>query len=223
MTPRVVSNEQWHLASLNLLAVEKDLTRRRDELSAMRRALPWVRVDKRYTFDGRDGEVSLLDLFDGRRQLIVKHFMFAPEWDEGCVGCSFSADSADAARLHFEHDDTSFAAISRAPIGKLETYRKRMGWTFQWVSSGSSDFNYDFRVSFTEEERAAGTARWNFDKVGDPGTSDVSGVSAFVQDDGAIYHTYSTFGRGGEDLLLAYAYLDIVPLGRNEDKDRQPR
>lgn len=214
---KVGTQEEWEAASRELLAEEKAWTRERDRLAEKRKALPWVKVEKDYVFDGPDGRVSLSDLFDGRSQLFVYHFMFAPDWEEGCGGCSFIADHVDGARQHFEHNDLSFAAISRAPVEKIEAYRKRMGWTFPWVSSGGNDFNYDFHASFTPEEREAGTATWNLTKKGDPGTSDIPGVSTFYKDaEGAIYHSYSTFARGGEMLLGTYAFLDMAPLGRNE-------
>ena len=214
---RIASRAEWEAASRELLAEEKAWTDERDRLAAKHMALPWVKVEKDYAFDSPEGRVTLADLFDGRRQLFVYHFMFAPDWEEGCGGCSFIGDHVDGARQHFEHNDLSFAAISRAPVEKIEAYRKRMGWTFRWVSSGDSDFNYDFHASFTPEERENGTAEWNFTQKGDPGTSDIPGASLFYRDeDGSIYHTYSTFARGGEMLLTTYAFLDMAPLGRNE-------
>jgi predicted dithiol-disulfide oxidoreductase (DUF899 family) len=216
---KVVSQEEWLAAREALLAEEKAWTRERDRLAAKRRALPWVRVQKTYVFEGAEGPLSLADLFDGRSQLIVYHFMFGPDWEEGCVGCSFHCDHVDAARQHFEHNDVSFAAVSRAPIEKLEAYRRRMGWTFRWVSSAHNDFNFDYHVSFPQGTRADGVY-YNFEQRADPGIDELSGRSVFFKDeDGAIYHTYSSYARGGEPFLGVYAFLDIVPKGRNETKN----
>ena len=215
---RIASREEWLEARKALMAREKEFTRSRDRLNEERRALPWVRVDKNYVFEGVAGPVALGDLFDGRSQLVVKHFMFGPEWEEGCPGCSLLCDQVDGARQHFEHNDVSFVAISRAPIAKLEAYRKRMGWTFRWVSSASSDFNFDYHISFPNGTRKRGVF-YNFEERPDPGTDELTGVSVFYKyDDGAIYHTYSTYGRGGEVFLPVYGWLDIVPKGRNETK-----
>ena len=210
-----VSREEWIVARKLLLAKEKQLTRESDALAKERRDLPWVKVEKTYTFDGPDGKVTLAELFDGRTQLIVQHFMFGPDWAEGCVGCSFKSDHIDGARVHLEHHDVSFVSVSRAPIEKIEAYRKRMGWTFKWVSSYHSDFNYDFGVSF----RAGEPAMYNY--VMHPsaphGMDEASGDSVFIMDEsGDIYHTYSTYGRGDEKLVNAYNYLDLTPNGRNE-------
>lgn len=216
MKHEVVSQAEWIEASRALLAEEKAWTRERDRLTAKRRALPWVRIEKDYLFEGPNGPVSLADLFDGRSQLVVYHFMFAPDWDEGCTGCSFLSDQVDGARRHFEHNDVSWVAVSRAPIEKLEHYRARMGWHFDWVSSGGNDFNRDFHVSFTEEERRRGVF-YNFEEQPDPEISDLPGASVFFRDeDGAIYHTYSSYARGNETVLAAYGWLDMVPKGRNE-------
>jgi predicted dithiol-disulfide oxidoreductase (DUF899 family) len=212
----VVSEAQWIEARRALLAEEKAWTRERDRLSEKRRALPWVRVEKDYVFEGADGPVTLADLFDGRRQLIVYHFMFGPEWEEGCVGCSLLSDQVDGARQHFEHNDVSFAAVSRGPNERLQAYRKRMGWKLRWVSSAASDFNFDHHVSFPNGSRERGVY-YNFEECPDPGIDELSGVSVFYKDDdGAIYRTYSTYGRGGEMFLPVYSWLDIVPKGRNE-------
>jgi predicted dithiol-disulfide oxidoreductase (DUF899 family) len=212
----VVPEEQWIEARRALLAEEKAWTRERDRLSAKRRALPWVKVEKDYVFEGTNGPVSLAELFDGRSQLIVRHFMFGPEWEEGCPGCSLLADQVDGARQHFEHNDVSFVTVSRGPIKKLEAYRQRMGWKFRWVSSAKSDFNFDYHVSFPEGTREQGVF-YNFAERPDPGVDELPGVSVFCKDeDGAIYHTYSTYGRGGEVFLTVYAWLDVVPKGRNE-------
>src|SRR5881398_3682722 len=209
--PKVVSREEWLVARKKLLAKEKQLTRQRYAIAAERRQLPWVKVEKNYAFDSPSGKKTLAELFDGRRQLIVYHFMFGPEWQEGCPGCSLLCDQVDGARQHFEHDDVSFVAVSRGPIDKLLAYRKRMGWTFRWVSSAGSDFNFDYHVSFPEGTRERGVF-YNFAQQPDPEIDELSGVSVFYKDDdGAIYHTYSTYGRGGEMFLPVYGWLDIVP------------
>jgi predicted dithiol-disulfide oxidoreductase (DUF899 family) len=213
----VVSQEEWIRERKQLLAAEKDLTHRYDAVARMRRELPWVRIEKEYWFDGPSGKVSLADLFQGRSQLIVRHFMFGPDWEQGCIGCSFASDHVEGALVHLEHHDVSYAAVSRAPLEKLAAYKKRMGWTFAWVSSFDSDFNYDFHVSFTAEEAAEGKAFYNYGENqiwGDEG----SGLSVFFREpDGSIYHTYSTFGRGDEKAVTAYMYLDLTPKGRNEN------
>jgi predicted dithiol-disulfide oxidoreductase (DUF899 family) len=200
------------------LVEEKAWTRERDRLSQKRRALPWVKVEKNYVFKGVEGPVTLGDLFDGRSQLVVYHFMFGPEWEEGCSGCSLLCDQVDGARQHFEHNDVSFAAVSRGPIAKLQAYRERIGWKFRWVSSAASDFdfNVDYHVSFPNGTRERGVF-YNFEQRSDPEIDELPGVSVFHNDDdGAIYHTYSSYGRGGEMFLPVYSWLDIVPKGRNE-------
>ena len=215
---KVVSEAEWVQARRVLLAEEKAWTQERDRLARKRRALPWVKVEKEYVFEGVDGPVTLGELFDRRSQLIVYHFMFGPGWEEGCPGCSLLADHVDAARQHFEHNDVSFVAVSRAPLKKLQAYRKRMGWKFNWVSSAENDFNFDYHVSFPDGTRGQGVF-YNFDKRSEPGMDELSGVSVFHRDQqGAIYHTYSTYGRGGEMFLPVYGWLDIVPKGRNETK-----
>lgn len=213
---KTVSREEWVVLRKELLAWEKKLTRERDAVNAARRALPRVRVDKEYVFEGSDGKETLADLFAGRSQLIVQHFMFGPGWKEGCVGCSFKADHVDGALPHLEHHDVSFAAISRAPLAEIEAFRKRMGWGFKWVSSYGTDFNYDFHVSATKEEAAAGRLVYNYAPV--PFTmEELPGNSVFYRDEaGGIFHTYSTFGRGDELLNSSYVYLDLTPKGRNE-------
>ena len=214
--PSVVSRDEWLAARKAFLIKEKEFTRARDALSAERRRLPMVRIEKEYVFDGPDGKETLADLFDGRSQLIVQHFMFGPGWKEGCVGCSFGADHVDGARMHFEHRDVSFVAISRAPLPQLEAFKKRMGWRFRWVSSYGSDFNYDFHVSFTQEEIARGKVYYNY-AMGEFQSEEMSGISVFYKDaNGAIFHTYSTYARGDELLSGAYMYLDLVPKGRDE-------
>lgn len=219
MKHEIVSRAEWLEASRALLAEEKAWTHERDRISAKRRALPWVRLEKDYVFEGPAGPVTLAELFDGRSQLIVYHFMFAPEWEEGCTGCSFLSDQVDGARRHFEHKDVSWVAVSRAPIAKLEAYRKRMGWSFRWVSSAASDFNFDFHVSFTEEQRRNGVF-YNFADQPDPEIGELPGASVFVLgEDGAIYHTYSSYARGNETTLPAYGWIDMVPKGRDEGAD----
>jgi len=219
----IVSQTEWIEAQRVLLAQEKAWTRERDRLSELRRALPWVKVEKPYLFEGPEGSVSLADLFDGRSQLAVYHFMFGPDWEEGCPGCSFLCDQVDGARQHFEHADLSFVAVSRGPIDKLMAYRKRMGWTFRWVSSAGGDFNADYHVSFPKEARQDGVF-YNFETAPDPGVDELPGVSVFHQDEtGAIFHTYSSYGRGGEAFLPAYSWLDIAPRGRLESKSGDMR
>ncbi|WEX11236.1 thioredoxin family protein [Chelativorans sp. AA-79] len=216
MQHRTVSRAEWIEARKTLLAKEKQASRLRDEIGEARRALPWVKIEKNYVFDAPDGERTLAELFEGRSQLIVQHFMFPPEWEAGCAGCSFEADHVDGARQHFLHKDVTYVAISRAPIDKIEAYRKRMGWAFPWVSSGRTDFNYDFNVSFTREQLEKGEAVYNYEVI-DPGISDLPGLSVFYRDaDGTVFHTYSTFARGGEEVLGALMYLDMTPVGRNE-------
>jgi predicted dithiol-disulfide oxidoreductase (DUF899 family) len=213
---RIVSREEWLEARKALLVKEKELTRLRDRQAAERRALPWVRVDKPYVFDGPQGPVTLADLFDGRSQLFVKHFMMAPGQKEQCVGCSLEVDHLEGLLVHLQNHDLSYVAVARAPIEEIEAVRRRMGWRFPWVSSYRSDFNYDFHVSFPPEEVAAGRAFYNYESV-HPGLEDRSGDSVFVKDDGQIFHTYSTFGRGGEEFLGIYRYLDATPKGRAEN------
>jgi predicted dithiol-disulfide oxidoreductase (DUF899 family) len=214
--PRVVSRDEWLAARKALLAKEKELTRQRDRLNEERRALPWVKIEKEYVFEAPDGRKTLAGLFDGRSQLIVQHFMFGPDWEEGCVGCSFAADHADAALVHLQHHDVSYVLVSRAPLAKLEVYRRRMGWCIPWVSSYGSDFNYDFNVSFRKEEIENRRATYNFETI-DPGIDELPGASVFCKDEnGDVFHTYSGYARGGEEVLSAYMLLDITPKGRNE-------
>ncbi len=216
---QIASRDEWLIARKELLAREKELTRARDELSRRRRALPWVKIEKPYLFDGPNGRETLSDLFGGNSQLIVQHFMFAPGWSEGCVGCSFSADHVDGARRHFEHHDVSFVAVSRAPLAELEAYRKRMGWGFKWVSSYGSDFNYDFNVSFSPEQLAQGSVIYNYEPTSQA-TEEEPGYSVFFKDEGGdIYHTYSSYGRGNEEIIGTYMFLDLTPKGRNEGPD----
>lgn len=214
----VVSPDTWLAERKRLLALEKELSRKKDELSRQRREMPWVRVDTTYVFQGADGPVTLSELFEGRSQLVVQHFMFAPEWDEGCVGCSFLSDHVDDAFQHLYHHDVSFVAISRAPYEKLAAFKQRMGWKFNWVSSYSNDFNRDYGVSILPEDVEAGVpVNVNFELVTGREPGEIPGTSVFFKDeDGVVYHTYSTFGMGDEHLLNTYNLLDIAPLGRNE-------
>jgi predicted dithiol-disulfide oxidoreductase (DUF899 family) len=217
MQHRIASRDEWIEARKQLLVKEKELTQRRDELSAERRALPWVRVEKEYVFDGPSGKVTLADLFAGRSQLFIKHFMLGPGQPGQCVGCSLEVDHLEGILVHLEHHDVSYAAVARATIQEIETVRKRMGWRFPWVSSYANDFNYDFNVSFRPEEMQAGRAYYNY-RHGNPGLADLSGDSVFFKDEsGAIFHTYSTFGRGGEEFLGIYRFLDVMPKGRDEN------
>ncbi|CAM5777136.1 hypothetical protein LMIY3S_05884 [Labrys miyagiensis] len=215
----VVSREEWLVARKALLLKEKEATRARDRLNAERLALPWVRVDKPYQFDSPRGRRSLSDLFDGRSQLIIYHFMLGPEWSAGCPGCSFLADHLDGALPHLEHHDVTLTAVSRAPLAKIEAYRTRMGWRFPWVSSNGSDFNFDYHVSFTPEELENGSVFYNFQEIpGADAHDELPGLSAFSKDeDGTIHHTYSSYGRGPEELIGTLMILDRAPKGRNED------
>jgi predicted dithiol-disulfide oxidoreductase (DUF899 family) len=212
----IVSREDWLEARADLLEAEKAFTKARDALSAQRREMPWTKAGD-YTFDGPDGPVSLSELFEGRRQLIVYHFMFAPEWETGCKSCSFWADQFDGAIPHLNARDTSFVAISRAPLEKLRRHADRLGWKFRWLSSGNSPFNFDYRVSFHPEAMARGEADYNYRKQPVP-SPDLQGMSVFVRgDDGEIYHAYSTYGRGQDLVNGAYNMLDLTPQGRGED------
>lgn len=213
---KVVSREEWLAARKAHLIHEKELTRRNDKLAAERRELPWVKVDKDYVFVGAKGQQSLAQLFGGNSQLIVYHFMFGPDWEQGCPSCSFLADHIDGANLHLKHHDVSVIAISRAPWSKIAPFKKRMEWQFDWVSSHGSDFNFDYHVSFTEADRAQGNAYYNFE-TRDYMSNELPGISVFFKDaDGTIYHTYSAYARGGDILLGAVNYLDLTPKGRNE-------
>ena len=212
----VVSRDEWLRARKDFLAKEKEFTRLRDELSAERRALPWVKVDKDYVFQGPDGPESLADLFGDKSQLVVYHFMFGPDWEEGCKNCSFCADNYDGVTMHLAHRDVSFVAVSRGPLDKLLAYRKRMGWGFKWVSSAGSDFNFDFQVSFTPDAMAKGEVYYNYHTTKFP-SEEAPGLSVFSKNAaGEIFHTYSCYARGLDMLLGAYHYLDVVPKGRDE-------
>lgn len=218
MQHTIVSRENWLTARKALFEKERALTHQLDALRAERRQLPWVRIEKSYTFDGPDGEVALGDLFGDRSQLAIYHFMLTPGSDHVCPGCSFTVDHADAARRHFEHADLAFAAVSRAPVQRIEAVKKRMGWSFPWVSSGDGDFNYDFGVSFSPEDRADGRALYNYGLTPIRNASDMFGLSVFAKDEqGGIFHTYSTYHRGTELLMGAFNWLDLVPKGRNEN------
>ena len=233
------TREEWLAARLGLLKEEKELTRRSDELARRRQELPWMRVDKAYRFDTDEGSASLKDLFRGRSQLLVYHFMFGPDYTAGCVSCSAVADGFNGIVVHLANHDVMLTAVSRAPLAKLQVYRRRMGWTFPWASSLASDFNFDFNVSFTEQQQRAGNVDYNFERGGHAmdatpvpppvaqlaamsGTDaptysrDRPGVSAFVLEDGVVYHTYSSYARGVDGLWGMYQWLDRAPLGRNE-------
>jgi predicted dithiol-disulfide oxidoreductase (DUF899 family) len=217
MSGSIVSREEWIGARKQLMAKEKELTRLQDEVSRQRREMPWVKVEKEYVFDTPNGKKTLADLFDGRSQLIVYHFMFGPGWKAGCVGCSFFGDHIDGPNQHIAHNDVTFVAISRAPLSEIEAYKKRMGWRFDWLSSSASDFNYDFHVSFRKEDIAKGKVYYNYEMT-DATMEDLHGTSVFVKDDtGAIFHTYSAYARGDERGLGAYMFLDLTPKGRNEN------
>jgi len=213
---KVVTREEWIAARKEHLAREKELTRFRDQLSRERRELPWVRVDKRYVFDAPDGPETLADLFDGRSQLIVQHFMFDPSWDEGCKSCSFWVDNFDDIVVHLNHRDVTLVLVSSAPLDILQAFRKRMGWSTKWVSSLKTDFNRDYHVSFTDEEREQGKAYYNY-ALGSFSVNEAPGVSVFCKDaSGVVFHTYSCYARGLDMLNAAYHLLDLVPKGRDE-------
>jgi predicted dithiol-disulfide oxidoreductase (DUF899 family) len=231
---RTGTREEWLAARLELLESEKELTRRSDELAQQRQELPWVRIDKEYRFETDEGNASLADLFRGRSQLLVYHFMFGPEYTAGCPSCSAIADGFDGFAVHLANHDVMLCAVSRAPLAKLQAYKRRMGWSFPWASSFGSDFNYDFQVTFTEEQQRSGVVEYNFramdtrSELGDPdalavygtdlatATREAPGMSAFALEDGAVYHTYSAYTRGLDDLWGAYQWLDRAPRGRNE-------
>jgi len=216
MHNRIVTRDEWLAARKAHLAKEKELTHLRDQLSAERRELPWVRIEKSYVFAGPNGKETFAQLFDGRSQLIIQHFMFGPGWKEGCVGCSFSVDHIEGALVHLEHHDVSYVAVSRAPLPEIEAFKKRMGWRLKWVSSHGSDFNYDFHVSFKPEEIGKGEAYYNYE-IRKVGIEELSGRSVFYKDEnGDIFHTYSSYARGGDLMLGTYNILDLMPKGRNE-------
>ncbi len=215
-TTRVVPHEQWVTERVAFMAKEKEFTRLRDELSRQRRELPWEKVTKSYVFDGPRGKETLAELFENRSQLVVYHLMFAPAWDEACKSCSFWADNFNGIDIHLAHRDITFLAISRAPLAKLEAYKKRMGWSFKWVSAGETDFNYDFQVSFDPEKARSGAVTYNYGTGIEVG-EEMPGISVFYKDrDGDIYHTYSTYSRGIDLMNGAYNYIDLTPKGRDE-------
>ncbi len=213
----VASRDDWFAQRRALLAREKELTRLGDQVARERRALPWVRLDKTYTFDTTAGRRTLADLFEGRHQLMVQHFMLAPGWEEGCKSCSFMADHLVGAKIHLEHRDLTVVLVSRAPLAEIERFRQRMGWDFEWVSAHGSDFNHDFAVSFPPESRVDGKVFYNFGMTAFP-QEEAPGISFFYKDDaGDVFHTYSTFGRGVEVMMGTYDLLDMAPRGRDED------
>jgi len=213
---QIVTRDEWLSARKALLAKEKELTRLRDQVSAELRDLPWVKVEKKYVFDGPNGKETLADLFDGRSQLIVYHFMLGPGWKEGCVGCSFLSDHVEGALVHLEHHDVTYVTVSRAPLPEIAAFKQRMGWRFKWVSSFGSDFNYDFHVSFTKDDIATGEVYYNYDTHKFQ-SEELSGRSVFYKDaNGDLFHTYSSYARGGDILLGTYNLLDLTPKGRNE-------
>jgi len=215
---RVVSRQEWLRERIALLADEKEFTRRRDALASKVRDLPWVKVDKAYTFDAPTGTKSLADIFGDKSQLIVYHFMFDPTWSQGCKSCSFVADHYNPLVIHLAHRDISLVTVSKAPIEKLELFRKRLGWSFPWVSAAHTDFGRDFGVSFTDQELADGKSAYNFTGKAHS-IRELPGLSVFYKDPrGDVYHTYSTFARGLEDFLTAYRYMDIAPKGRDESE-----
>ena len=214
---KVVSGDKWLDARKELLVKEKEFTRLRDQLSQARRALPWERVDKDYVFDGPTGKEALADLFDGRSQLVIYHFMYGPDWEEGCPSCSFWADNFNGVDVHLKHRDITMVAVSRAPLKILDAYKKRMGWNFKWVSSLDTDFNFDFHVSFTPEQMEKGEMDYNYEKRKFP-SDEGPGVSVFYKNEkGEVFHTYSCFARGLDMLNGAYHYMDLAPKGRDED------
>ncbi len=214
---KVVSQDEWLAARKELLAKEKQFTRLRDELSRQRREMPWEKVEKDYVFDGPSGKESLADLFDGRSQLVIYHFMLGPGWSAGCPSCSYLADHFDGPSIHLANRDVTLAVISRAPIAEIEAFKKRMGWKFHWASSFSNDFNYDYHVSFSPEERATGKVLYNYELTEFP-SEEGPGLSVFAKDaSGNIFHTYSSYARGLDIFVGAYNFLDHVPKGRDEE------
>jgi predicted dithiol-disulfide oxidoreductase (DUF899 family) len=214
--PEVVSRAEWLEARKKLLLEEKSYTRQGDALAAGRRNLPWVRVEKDYVFEAPGGNQRLADLFEGRPQLIMQHFMFGPDWKEGCPSCSYMADHVGGALVHLAHRDVTFVAVSRAPLSQIEAFKKRMGWGFKWVSSFGNDFNFDYGVSFTKEEMAKGKVNYNYKMQNFP-SEEAPGLSVFYRNDaGDVFHTYSTYGRGVEVMMGTYRLLDLVSKGRDE-------
>ena len=223
-THRVVSHDEWLAARTTLLAREKEFTRARDQLSEQRRDLPWEAVDKSYVFEGPSGKEALADLFGGRHQLIVYHFMFDPSWDAGCEHCSFWADQFDGITAHLAQRDVTLVAVSRAPFSKLAAYQKRMGWKFKWLSSSDTDFNFDYHVSFTPDVLSRKAAFYNYRIDKDMGMAQREGLSVFYKDEtGRLFHTYSAYARGIDMVNVAYHFLDLVPKGRDEDGHGDPQ
>lgn len=217
-THKIATQEEWLEARIALLKKEKELTHAREALAQQRRELPWVKVEKDYVFDSQEGKVALSDLFDGRSQLIVYHFMFDPAWSQGCKSCSLVADHYEPAIIHLNHRDVSMVTVSRAPVEKLAAFRERMGWDFKWVSSFNNEFNKDFGVSFTLEERKSGKSIYNYVSQPYP-ISELPGMSVFIKDDnGDVFHSYSTYARGLDSFLNVYNLLDLVPKGRDEEE-----
>ncbi|HME12372.1 MAG TPA: thioredoxin family protein [Candidatus Acidoferrum sp.] len=215
--PKVVSSSEWLAARKAFLAKEKEFTRLRDELSRERRELPWEKVEKSYTFEGPNGKETLADLFDGRSQLVVYHFMLGPGWSEGCKSCSYLADHFDGMTVHLANRDVTFVVVSRAPLAEIEAFKQRMGWRFKWVSSSGSDFNFDYHVSFSKDELASGKVDYNYNQQSF-GSEEAPGVSAFYKDAaGSVFHTYSGYARGLDILVGTYNFLDIAPKGRDEE------
>lgn len=212
----IVPRDQWLAERKTLLAQEKELTRLRDQVARERRALPWVQIEKNYVFDTPQGKRSLAELFEGRRQLMVQHFMFGPGWEQGCPSCSYMADHTAGMQVHLEHRDVTFVAVSRATLPEIERFRRRMGWQFAWVSSNGGDFNYDFHVSFRPQDRVDGTVNYNYGMTEFP-AEEAPGISLFYKDgEGRVFHTYSTYGRGVEVMMGTYNMLDLTPKGRDE-------
>lgn len=216
---KVVSEKQWLTARKKFLAEEKKFTKLRDQMNRKRRALPWVKVEKEYVFEGPDGRQTLSELFNGKSQLITYHFMFGPDWDEGCAHCSFWADHYDGTLVHLAHRDTTLVVVSRAPFAEIKRFQKRMGWRFKWVSSAKNSFNFDYHVSFTPEELRTHKAVYNYRPL-DMDIDEREGVSAFYKDSkGDIYHTYSSYERGIDMLNTTYHFLDLTAKGRDEDPE----
>ena len=217
--PEIVSEAEWLVVRKDLLMREKEFTRQRDALSAARRQLPWVKIDKEYVFDGPDGKETLADLFDGRGQLVVYHFMLGPGWEEGCKSCSYLADHFDGANWHLPHRDVTFVVISRAALAEIEPFKKRMGWRFKWLSSHGNDFNFDYHVSASEEDKKEGKMYYNY-TTGELMSDELPGLSVFYKaENGDVFHTYSTYARGLDILVGADNFLDLVPRGRDENPD----
>lgn len=218
MQHEVVSHAEWIEARKKFLAKEKEFTRLRDDLSRQRRELPWERVEKPYTFEGPRGPEPFADLFDHRSQLVIYHFMLGPGWAEGCKSCSYLADHFDGMTIHLAHRDVTFAVVSHAPYAEIAAFKERMGWKFHWVSSFATDFNFDYGVSFTPEQRANGGATYNYQPIAQIPSEELPGASVFCKDEvGAIYHTYSAYARGLDILVGTYNFLDLAPKGRDEE------